>query len=557
MMVLAATDLRVRWPAQDRWAIAGVTLQFTPGTLTWLHGALGAGSSTLVLALAGLAPRLTGGERAGRILLGDRDPADHSPLDLGLGYLGPSPALQLSGIARTVWDEVAVGPMNLGWPVDSIRAAVATALERVGVRALADRHPDRLSGGETQRVLLAALLVTGPRVLLLDEPFSALDRAARDKVADLLRTLAADGLTVVVACDDADTMRTRADRAIVLHEGRVALDGVPDEILASPALAATGAGTTDAGTLAVLAGWGAPTPLTAGAIVAAYRSVGAAPAPAPNDPEPPASAPAVLALDRVMFRYADRPPVLDGFSWEVAAGTTTAVLGPNGAGKSTVLRLAMALEHPNAGTVRTRGQLTTGLGPEDFAPAVGFLFQQPERQLFATSVQAECALGPTLAGWPAERISDAVAAVLDQLGLHPLAAEHPWDLPVPLRRLVALASVLVASPRLLLLDEPTAALDARSRDRVIVAVRAAHAGGTTVVAITHDAIFAHEALDLAVVLESGMATSVGPLAEHWDQVGLAPTAALLVGRGIGVQSSSRSRRDAVAGMLAGRRGDTF
>lgn len=557
MSTLTTTDLRVRWPAQDRWALDGITTTIVPGTLTWLHGALGAGCSTLLLALAGLAPRLTGGEREGRACVGDRDPADASPLDLGLAYLGPSPALQLSGVAATVWDEVAVGPMNLGWPIDHIQAAVDGALDRVGGRSLGARRPDRLSGGETQRVLLAALLVTDPRVLLLDEPFSALDRAGREQAAALLRQLAAEGRTVVVACDDADTMCQHADRVVVLREGRVVHDGLPAAILASSAFRATGAATTDAGALAWQAGWAAPIPLTAAAILAEVRPDGGG---IRSDPagadEPPPSAPPPLVLEGVTFRYPNRPPVLVDVSLQVDAGTTTALLGPNGAGKSTLLRVAMALEHPEAGTVRTLGHATAGRGPEDLAPRVGFLFQQPERQLFAASVRAECAMGPMLAGWSAERTEEATAGALARLGLEAVADEHPWDLPLPLRRLVALASVLVAAPHLLLLDEPTAALDARSRDLVIAAIRTEQAAGTTVLAVTHDAIFAHEALDTAILLGEGHAVAMGSLAEQWGRTGLARTAALEVGTTLRLPPR-RSRRERVAEMLAGRRGDTL
>src|SRR5690606_25630200 len=143
-------------------------------------------------------------------------------------------------------------------------------IARTGITALAERAPERLSGGETQRVLLAGLLVTSPGILLLDEPFSALDQAAREAMADLLVTLAREGCAVVVACDDANTMQHRADRLIVLSEGGIALDGSPGALLAGDAMPALGAATTDAAELAHRAGWAAPRPLT----VTALREIG-------------------------------------------------------------------------------------------------------------------------------------------------------------------------------------------------------------------------------------------------------------------------------------------
>ncbi len=201
-----------------------------------------------------------------------------------------------------------------------------------------------------------------------------------------------------------------------------------------------------------------------------------------------------LRMSGVTFAYPGGTPVLDGVTLSLAAGEAVGLFGANGAGKSTLLRLAMALEHPNAGSVETLGRGTTGRHPEDFAPTVGFLFQQPERQLFATSVQSECSLAPRLAGWPAPRIADSVAGVLHELGLTDTAMEHPYDLPLPRRRLVALAAILAADPALFLLDEPTAALDFTSRERVIHVIRERSGRGKAILAITHDPGFAHEAL---------------------------------------------------------------
>lgn len=266
-MRFVSHELRVRYPVQQGWAVDGVDLQITPGTVTWLTGALGSGTSTLLLALGGLAPRLTGGERSGSVMADGEDPAVYSPLQHGIGYLGPAPALQLSGVTRTVRDEIAVGPMNLGWAREASLSAIAEAMTKLRVDHLAERAPGTLSGGETQRVLLASLLVISPRAWLLDEPFSALDHASRRHVGQLLAEQARGGATVVVACDEADTMVDLADRLIVMKRGRVVLDGTPRELLAGDAILAAGAGSTDAATLARAAGIAAPRPVSRAGLI--------------------------------------------------------------------------------------------------------------------------------------------------------------------------------------------------------------------------------------------------------------------------------------------------
>ncbi len=556
MTRMHAHQLRFRYPAQNNWAVAGVDLEIAAGQITWLTGALGSGTSTMLLTFAGLAPRLTGGERQGRLHFDDHDPATLHPLAAGIAYLGPSPALQLSGIARSVRDEIAVGPMNLGWSRERIHHAVQAAMVRLHIDHLAERAPGELSGGETQRVLLAAMAVVAPKVWLLDEPFSSLDYPGRILVADLLGQMAREGAMVVVACDDADMMATIAGRLVVFAGGEVVLDGVPSELLAGDDMLQAGAGTTDAATLAIIAGWSSPRPLDTEALLGMVRkrvpvSVSETTrelSPAALESGTPATLP-ILALEGVGFGYPGGPPVFGGVSFEIRPGEAVGLFGPNGAGKSTLLRLAMALEQPTSGSIRTLGHVTTGRYPEHFAPRAGFLFQQPERQLFATSVRGECAVALQLAGWSTERIEAAVAKILDELGLDDVAAKHPYDLPLPRRRLVALASILVAGPELVLLDEPTAGLDATSRERVIDVIRTRVAGGLAALVITHDAIFAHETLARAIHLFEGHMVDDGPVRGVLDGSRLPQPAALAVALELGIPAG-HDRCTNVAAVLA-------
>ena len=163
----------------------------------------------------------------------------------------------------------------------------------------------------------------------------------------------------------------------------------------------------------------------------------------------------MIQLDRVSFGYSTEP-VLHDLTLEIRAGQSVGLFGANGAGKTTLLRLCMALLQPDAGRVSVAGHITTALGPEDLAGEVGYLFQRPEDQLIRTTVRSELAYAPERLGWAPERIDAAVREALATCRLESHADTHPYDLPLPKRRLVALASVLVTSPKVLLLDEPTA-----------------------------------------------------------------------------------------------------
>jgi energy-coupling factor transport system ATP-binding protein len=223
---------------------------------------------------------------------------------------------------------------------------------------------------------------------------------------------------------------------------------------------------------------------------------------------------AILALDDVAYAYPRAAAAaLDGVSLEVSPGEGVALLGPNGAGKTTLTRLAVALLAPARGVVRVAGRATRGLAPEDLAAAAGYLFQHPEAQLFARSVRAELAFGLERQGWEAERVERRVHEVLAELDLASCAETHPYDLPAPRRRIVALGAALAAGPALLILDEPTAGLDRAGRELVQRVVAARRAAGTAVLAVTHDMAFALEALDRAVVLRAGRLVRDAPLAD--------------------------------------------
>lgn len=247
MTDIVARELSFSYPGAPVPAVRELSLTARAGELTWLFGALGAGCSTLLLLMAGLAPRVTGGRRDGTVAVNGVDPSEPAGVQAlagRLAYVTASPRMQLSGVAQTVHQEVAFAPANLGWPVERISAAVDEALAALGITHLADRDPATVSGGELQRVVLAAMLVLEPDAWLLDEPAAELDPAGRDQLLVLLRREAARGAAVIIASEDADGLAGVADRCILLDDGRVALDGPPREILTDDRVWELGAGST-------------------------------------------------------------------------------------------------------------------------------------------------------------------------------------------------------------------------------------------------------------------------------------------------------------------------
>lgn len=228
-------------------ALDDVSFAVPAGEICWLYGRPGAGTSTLLLAAAGLAPRLTGGTVRGAVTVTGQDPQTddgRKALRGRVAHATSAPDLQLSGIGATVGEEVAFAPANLSWPIERIRPAVEAALARLGIAHLAARQPAALSGGEKQRVVLASLAVLEPPVWLLDDAGSALDAEGRRILAALIRAEAARGAAVLVASEDADAMAELAHRVILLDRGRVAWDGSPHALLSQELAWEHGPGST-------------------------------------------------------------------------------------------------------------------------------------------------------------------------------------------------------------------------------------------------------------------------------------------------------------------------
>ena len=221
-MALELRDVRYRYAGYRRPAIAGVNLAVAAGEITGLVGPNDAGKSTVCLVASGLAPASIGGELTGEVLV---DGSALRGLPLGelparIGIVFSNPTGQLSGIAETVFEEVAFGPINLGIPVAETVARVTAALGAVGIGALAERRPDHLSGGQIQLVAIASMLAMRPGTLVLDEPVAELDPEGRALVAESLRAVAGSGTAILVAEHDMAFLASLGARIVAIDGGR-------------------------------------------------------------------------------------------------------------------------------------------------------------------------------------------------------------------------------------------------------------------------------------------------------------------------------------------------
>lgn len=232
----------------------------------------------------------------------------------------------------------------------------------------------------------------------------------------------------------------------------------------------------------------------------------------------------VLRMENVSFGY-DGAQVLHDVSLTVRAGESVALLGPNGVGKTTLTKLIVGLVRPAAGWItvgdgKALRTMSPTEGPESVAHQVGYVFQHPDQQLFARTVRDEVAFGPRQLGFSEEQLRESVDDVVQRLGLWGVRDRHPFDLPLPTRRLVTIASAIVHHPQLLILDEPVQGLDRRHVEIVTHLLSELTKENVASLVVAHDVNFAVEVCDRAVVLHEGQIGYDGPMAELVGELGL-------------------------------------
>jgi energy-coupling factor transporter ATP-binding protein EcfA2 len=513
---LAIEGLTYAYPRAPRPALAEVSLEIAPGEFVLLAGRSASGKSTLLKAACGLVPHFHGGEIEGAVAVAGLDAIESGPGELAaaVGYVAQDPETQV--VSTTVAAEIEL-PLEMRGddPASRARAVEEVALA-LAIPHLLSRTVDTLSGGELQRVALAAALVTRPSLVLLDEPTSQLDPVAGDELIWLLRRLNEEwGVAVLLAEHRLERCLAAADRVIAMDSAAITFDGSPGEFLtwshvSDPAL------TTPAAHLFSLAGI-APLPVG----VRAARQLLASTSPAPEGArtpserlqllgrgahgQPPAPHPSKLREEGVRapshpalstrdlwveLTRTDAPhDVLRGIDLTLNRGERVALMGRNGAGKSTLLKTAAGLIEP------VRGKLTVSAG-------MALLTQNPSDYLVRERV------GDELPG-------EAGLAALHVVGLEHAVDADPRDLSGGERQRLALAIALAGQmegeelPGLVALDEPTRGMDRGRKGELVGLIGGLAERGAGVVVATHDVEFAAEFAERVVLLGAGVVIADG------------------------------------------------
>jgi energy-coupling factor transporter ATP-binding protein EcfA2 len=236
MPALKIAHLTYTYPTGKRPSLQNISLQVEKGELLAVIGANNSGKSTLCYAIAGVIPHFFHGQFNGSVLIGKVNTTDQtiSALAEHVGLVMQIPGNQLSGVRSTVFEEIAFGLENLGISRQEMHERTTAALALTGLSAFAERSPYQLSGGQQQKVALAAVLAVSPSLLILDEPTTFLDPQGARQVFDILLELKRQGKTIILAEQRLEWVAECADRVIVLQDGKMMLCGTPEEVLSHP-----------------------------------------------------------------------------------------------------------------------------------------------------------------------------------------------------------------------------------------------------------------------------------------------------------------------------------
>lgn len=534
-------------------ALDDVTLSVSPGDFLGIIGPSGAGKTTLASAMSGAIPHHYTGPFFGSVLVDGKDTCAVTLTDISQVVGSVLQDIDTQMVASVVEDEMLFGLENFGVPHSQIEERVIDALETVGIADLRERDIATLSGGQKQKVAIAAILALRPRVLVLDEPTAALDPASSRMVFETLRSINRElGVTVVIIEQKVALLSEYASRIAVMQDGRIALEGTPSEVFShsaelrsigvdsprvtriSNSLAARGLIEAGEPCLNVreaslliqsLCKASSPAPRAAAA-AGVSRAAADAPAAAgaarattaipgecgmAESPRRPAMKPGgspVVRLQDVTYAYPGGGASVRHLNLEVYPGEFVGLVGQNGAGKTTATKLVNGLLKPSSGTVEVAGLDTRTARTSQIARHAATLFQNPDHQICRDTVLDEVAFGLELGGVDAETARERARAVAEDFGL-PLG-EAPFSLSRGQRQMVALASVVVLEPELVILDEPTSGLDYRECMTVMETVRRMADRGSAVIMVCHDMEVVSDFAERLVVMADGEIAAAGP-----------------------------------------------
>ncbi|MDW8084577.1 MAG: energy-coupling factor transporter ATPase [Candidatus Caldarchaeum sp.] len=494
--MIEVKNLWWRYQDSEDWVLKDVNLRIHAGEFIGLVGVNGSGKTSLAMAMNGLIPHNYYGFIKGDVIVDGVNTKNSSVSSIAknVGFVFSDPESQF--VTMTVEEEIVFALENQGYPSDLIEDRLKWVLQIIRLsQEYLEKPPYELSGGEKQRVAIAAALVTKPKVIILDEPTSQLDPIGKQQVFDVLENLKREyNATVIVIEHRMERLAKLANRMVLLNDGRVLLDKPTHEFfqhveelhnlgLYPPEWMSVAMFLKRAGL------FNEPIPLTFDQSLNSFekmlRKTNSSDGYC-NKAGYESTTP-LITVANVNYVYPDGTAALHDVSLVIGHGEFVALIGQNGSGKTTLAKCIAGIYRPSSGVIKI-DDLEIGKAKRSIiATKVGYVFQNPDHQLFNETVEKELSFGPSNIGLDRDETSARVMEALRTVGLRESdLVKHPFFLQKGIRQRIAIASILTLRPRVIIVDEPTTGQDFKQSFEIMNFLKDLNQRGHTIIIITHD-----------------------------------------------------------------------
>lgn len=451
-------NLCFRYKNQEKWALKNINLKIEKGKVLGILGPSGSGKSTLCHLFNGVVPHAIDGEYFGGVRIFNQDIRQFrvQALSKKVGRVLQDTEMQIVG--RNVYEDVAFGLQNYLVDIEEIKQRIPEILKKLELSHLSDRSCEQLSGGEKQRLAIAGTWVTKPEILVLDNPFSEQDLTAKSNLLQRLREIKNLGnQTIILVARELAELLPLADELVFMEQGRITWQGNPNDFSFPP----------DTVQQLCNRSWQRKEDHDS-----RYANSGI------SDP--------VFELRKLDFAYDPFSPVLKNINLKLYQGEWVGLVGPNGSGKTSLVKLLNGLNRANSNSVLFKGKSLEKISQKDLKRSVGFVFQNPDHQLCENSVEEELIFGLKARSFKKQVITQRLSAMLELTGLSEQRHDHPFSLSRGARQVLAIASIAIMEPEVMVVDEPNSDLDPSSSGIAMEILRFCSRKGSTIIMVSHD-----------------------------------------------------------------------
>ncbi|MHB1393436.1 MAG: ABC transporter ATP-binding protein [Clostridia bacterium] len=500
-------------------AIENINLDIENGQFVVIMGPSGAGKSTLANCLNGLIPNFVRGKYEGEVWISGKKAKGQtvSKMAKDIGLVFQDFESQLFSTNTRL--EIAFGPENFMVPRDEIGKRINKVLKTVNLEGYEERQPSTLSGGQKQRLAIGSVLASQPKIICMDEPTTDLDPIGKLGIFSIAKELHEDKELTLIIIEHETEEAIEADRLIIMENGHILKDGKPKQVLREIEL------TERIGIMSlqipkyfkqITSMTNEELPLTPEEGLGKFLAMKLIFSQKKYDEilqkeleRENKYGDVIIEVKDLEHVYPNGNKALTGADLQIREGEFLAVLGHNGSGKTTLVKHLNGLLMPTTGTVYVNGKDTKNTTIFEIGKEVGFVFQNPDHQIFADTVYEEVAFSPKIRGCPIEEIDRRVKEALKAVDLEGYEEEDPFSLSKGERQRVAVASILSARPKVIILDEPTTGLDYKEQKRMMELIKKLNEEGHTIIIITHTMWVVSEYAHKVAVVKDGEVAMYG------------------------------------------------